>query len=97
VACALPRLEAVDPSFPTRDLTAVDDLARLVMGYLREHPDAADTLSGVAEWWVVRQQIRVDLEDLGRALDLLVERGVIEVTGRGPNRRYRLARPPEGA
>jgi hypothetical protein len=97
MACALPQVICVDPPLPPRDLSAVDDLAMLVMGYLREHPHATDTLSGIAEWWVVRQQIRVDLENLERALEMLTERGVLEVSGSGPNRRYRLAKPAEPA
>jgi hypothetical protein len=83
----------VDAQLPPRDISAVDDLTMLVMGYLREHPHAADTLSGIAEWWVVRQQIRVDLENLERALTGLVEKGVLEVSGTGPERRFRLADP----
>lgn len=81
----------MDTPLPPRTLGAVDDLAELVLGYLREHPHAMDTLSGIAHWWVLRQQIRVDLENLQRALDLLTERGVLEGVGSGEMRRYRLS------
>lgn len=62
------------------------------MGYLREHPYATDTRSGIAEWWTVRQQIRVDLEVLDRTLERLTAEGHLEARGTGAQRRYRLAR-----
>jgi hypothetical protein len=82
----------VDETPPPRDLAAIDDLALLVMGYLSEHPHASDTLLGIAEWWVVRQRIRVDVGNLERTLELLTGRGVLEASGSGADRRYRLAK-----
>ncbi len=43
-----------------------------------------DTLEGIAEWWIARQQIRVDVEILARALRRLTERGLF---GRDRSRR----------
>ncbi|HET7233653.1 MAG TPA: hypothetical protein VFJ16_26830 [Longimicrobium sp.] len=82
---------------PPRVLDAADDLAELVLGYLRQHPLAADTLRGIAEWWVPRQQIRVDVGKLHLALEQLVARGVVEAAGSGEQRRYRLAVRPATA
>jgi hypothetical protein len=67
-----------------------DDVAEAVMGYLAEHPQAADTLAGIAEWWLMRQEVRVTVTTLGRVLHVLVERGLLEVIGEGEHRRYRL-------
>lgn len=78
---------------PPRILSAETDLAGLVLGYLHEHPHAADTLAGIAQWWVVRQQLRVDVENLKRVLEALTERGVLAGEGSGAARRYRLASP----
>jgi hypothetical protein len=82
---------------PPRYLSAVDELAGLVLGYLRDHPDAADTLQGVAEWWIPRQQIRVDVMNLQRALRLLVVRGLVQEVGKAEDLTYRLAPPSHGA
>ena len=79
-----------------RNLSAVDELAGLVLGYLRDHPDAADTLQGVAEWWIPRQQIRVDVMNLQRALGHLVARGLVEEVGSAGPVTYRLALAPPG-
>jgi len=66
------------------------ELAAAVMKYLAEHPKAVDTLEGIAEWWVMRQQARVDLDSLGRVLRLLAAQGLVEVDGEGDEARYRL-------
>jgi len=29
-----------------------------ILAYLSEHPDAQDTLEGIAEWWILAQKIR---------------------------------------
>jgi len=60
------------------------------MKYLAEHPKAMDTLEGIADWWVMRQQVRVDLDSLGRVLRLLTAQGLIDVDGEGDQARYRL-------
>jgi Fe2+ or Zn2+ uptake regulation protein len=65
-------------------------LADAVMNYLNEHPDATDTLEGIAEWWILRQKVRVDFETLARALKRMTERGLLERIGSGERARYRL-------
>jgi hypothetical protein len=54
--------------------TAVREIER----YLEAHPNASDTLQGVRDWWLAGTVKRFALEDIQRALDLLVESGVIE-------------------
>ena len=68
-------------------------LGELVLGYLDEHPQAMETLDGIAEWWIERRRIRVDVEALARALTHLTETGALEVVGAGPTRRYRRKTP----
>lgn len=48
------------------------------MGYLAEHPQAMDNVQGIAEWWMMRQQVRVDVKTLVRVLQQLVDQGLIE-------------------
>jgi hypothetical protein len=76
-AVALLHLVQHDPGPPHRT-AAIGELAELVIGYLRERPDASDTIAGIAEWWVLRQRLRVDLANLQNALSFLVEEGVLE-------------------
>jgi hypothetical protein len=74
------------------DADADARLADAVLAYLAEHPDAMDTVDGVAEWWVMRQRVRGDVEAVARVLHALAERGVLEEIGEGAGRRYRLRR-----
>jgi len=64
-----------------------------VVAYLAECPNATDTKLGVTEWWLMRQQVRAQLEAVGQALDRLVANGVLEQIGDGERRLYRLKRP----
>ena len=66
------------------------ELTESVLAYLAEHPDAMDTVSGIADWWLMRQRVRVEVEAVARVLHDLTERGVLEELGSGEQRRYRL-------
>jgi hypothetical protein len=67
-----------------------EDVGDAVLQYLAEHPQAADTLAGIASWWLMRHEVRVTVTTLNRVLRALAERGVLEVIGEGEHRRYRL-------
>jgi len=67
-----------------------NQLAEAVMNYLNEHPHAMDTLEGIAEWWIMRQKVRVDVETLTRALERMTHRGLLEKIVSGDRARYRL-------
>jgi hypothetical protein len=66
------------------------DLAEDILNYFAEHPQAMDTLRGIAEWWLMRQQVRVVVERVARVLEQLVKRGVLEQIGTGAGAQYRL-------
>ena len=66
------------------------DLYRAVLQYLRSHPDAMDTLDGIAEWWLMRQRIHASVTSVARVLRLLVENGLVEELGPVERPRYRL-------
>jgi hypothetical protein len=73
------------------------ELAEAVLGYLAERPDAMDTVEGVAEWWLMRQRVRVVVERVERVLGRYTEEGVLETVGSGPSRRYRLRHSASGS
>jgi Fe2+ or Zn2+ uptake regulation protein len=67
-------------------------LRQAILNYLEEHPNAMEALDGIAEWWITRGQIRVEVEALGRVLEELTKSGLLKemrVTGKTY---YRLAR-----
>jgi hypothetical protein len=67
-----------------------EEMADAIIRYLAEHPQASDTLEGIAEWWIMRRQVRVEINKLKKALHRLTERGLLEKIGTGDNAQYRL-------
>jgi hypothetical protein len=78
------------PSKQTERRWREDDIADVILGYLTEHPRASDTLEGIAEWWIMRHQVRVEVDTLKRVLRQLVSSGLLEKSGTGDNTRYHL-------
>ncbi len=68
-------------------------LAEAILEYLAEHPQATDTLEGIAKWWFLRQQIRVEVERVAKALDRLIATGYLESIGSGEKCHYRRKAP----
>ena len=67
-----------------------EEIAEAILRYLAEHPQAMDTVEGIAQWWIMRQQMRVTTTRVTRVLCALTERGLLEELGDGEHRRYRL-------
>lgn len=64
---------------PRRKLPG-DDLESaivLVVAHVRTHSSAADTLTGIAQWWLGPGGESIPMETLRLALDHLVDRGVL--------------------
>ncbi len=49
-----------------------------ILRYLRAHPQAADTVDGIVEWWLPRQRHNDAVNRVQQALDELVARGLVE-------------------
>ncbi len=96
----LPRIcpEPVLPQpsrYPPEDSQREEDLARCVLDYLSEHPQATDTLEGIAEWWVMREQVRMDVKLLERVLHRLTKQGFLEEIQGGAQVRFSLRKSSE--
>jgi Fe2+ or Zn2+ uptake regulation protein len=63
-----------------------------VMDYLAEHPQAMDSAQGIAEWWVMRQRVRVEAESVANVLQQLVDEGQVEKVDSVNGPLYRLKR-----
>lgn len=44
-----------------------------VLAYLRSHPQAADTLSGIVNWWLPQQRLETGRRRIEQVLDELVD------------------------
>jgi len=58
--------------------TKLPKLARHILRYLREHPEAQDTVEGIMVWWVSERAIKHWLPQVRRSLAALVARGYLE-------------------
>jgi hypothetical protein len=66
-------------------------VARAILEYLHKNPRAQDTLSGITEWWLPKQQIRTQPTTVKDALALLIaEELIVEVKGKDSQSHYRI-------
>jgi hypothetical protein len=76
------------PIRPVDDSREHAEVTEAILGYLAEYPHAMDTAEGIADWWLMRQQVRVHVTVLMRVLHRLTEQGLLEEIGTGEQRRY---------
>ena len=55
----------------------MEAVAVAILDHLRTHPLAADSAEGVARWWLGPQHAAVTVQQVERALSLLVARGAM--------------------
>src|SRR5580693_1998888 len=68
------------------------ELAKAVVSYLGEHPQAMDSPQGIAEWWGMPQSVNLDIDTLVGALEQLVDGGLLERIDSTEGPLYRLRR-----
>lgn len=72
---------------------SVDEVARTILNYLRENPEAQDTLEGVVQWWLPDEQHQRRTATIKEALDQLCAVGLInEHKGKDGQVSYRVMR-----
>jgi Fe2+ or Zn2+ uptake regulation protein len=57
--------------------TKLPKLARQILRYLREHPEAQDTVEGIMVWWVSERAIKYWLPQVRKSLAALVTQGFL--------------------
>ncbi len=55
----------------------IPEIAEEISSYLSAHRKAADTLEGVAGWWITRHRVEESQQRVQEALDLLVRQGKV--------------------
>jgi hypothetical protein len=53
------------------------EVAREILAYLADHPDAQDTLEGIIHWWLLERQIKYQMALVKEAVQELVDRGLL--------------------
>jgi hypothetical protein len=52
-------------------------MARAILRYLQGHPDAKDTLEGIAQWWLLKEWTERKYNQIEAGLSDLVSRGLV--------------------
>lgn len=63
-----------------RDDVIFPQLRDEILSYLRRHPQAADTVTGIASWWLPQQRGEATLTGVQQALDELATQGLVMKT-----------------
>jgi hypothetical protein len=53
------------------------EIARKILIYLANHPDAQDTLDGIVHWWLPEQEIKYEVKILKEIISELVEKEIL--------------------
>jgi Fe2+ or Zn2+ uptake regulation protein len=65
-------------------------VARRILAYMVEHPEADDSLEGILQWWLLEQEVRVQHARVKRAIKMLIDEGlVVEHRSAGSKMRYK--------
>jgi hypothetical protein len=54
-----------------------NDVREEILSYLRNHPNAADTLEGILNWWLPRQRYETEQQRIAQSLEYLVMQGLV--------------------
>lgn len=68
-------------------------IARAILYYLRDHPDAKDSIEGIAQWWLLKRWTEVRLVEVERAVAVLLsDELIVETRREGAPPYYKLNR-----
>lgn len=56
----------------------VETVAKDIKEYFRVHPNAGDTVEGIANWWIANQRLKNSTLLVHRALEFLVQQGELQ-------------------
>ncbi len=55
-----------------------EDIARMILGYLKKYPNAGDTLEGICRWWLNHEKIDVTVDVVSEILETLIKEGKVK-------------------
>ena len=61
----------------TKDPEKEQEIARAILQYLQVHPDAKDTLDGIAQWWLLKEWTARKIKDVKSGVSVLLSKGLI--------------------
>ena len=76
---------------PDKEADGPGGIVEAIEDYLRVRPQAADTLEGIARWWLSGNLQNASLDQIQHAVDELCRRGVLQATQRSGQVIYQSA------
>jgi Fe2+ or Zn2+ uptake regulation protein len=58
------------------------NIAKEILQYLSEHPEAQDTIEGISSWWFNSTNMNIEKTEVIKSLDYLVTKGIIVVVAK---------------
>jgi len=58
-------------------MTSADGPEQQILGYLKGHRLAGDTVEGIAKWWLMRHRVEESVLLIKRTLEVLKTKGII--------------------
>lgn len=59
-------------------MTTTEDIKKQILQYLVRHPQAMDSVKGIAQWWIARQVIEGRIDEVFEAISLLATDGLVK-------------------
>ena len=67
------------------------EIAREILAYLADHPEAQDTLDGIIQWWLLERKIKYQTDIVRKALaELVAKEFLLECKARDERIHYRM-------
>ena len=73
--------------------SSLASIRRAILAYLARNPEAADTVDGIAEWWLWKQRIVDVKSDVQKVLDKLAREGLLLARRAGDGKVHYRANP----
>lgn len=74
-----------------------DDVSREILLYLTEHPDAEDTVEGIARWWLLERELQIHVKLVEDVLRELTRQARIRKVERNGTAYYRAMKEKPNA
>jgi Fe2+ or Zn2+ uptake regulation protein len=56
-----------------------ETIEKMILSYLEQNPDATDTIEGITNFWMKRQNTEIAISKVSHTLEKLVKKGHIKV------------------
>ena len=68
-------------------------ISKQILNYLKMHPASADSLEGIADWWLKSESVDQAVDEVAEALEVLIKAGSIKkIKSKNGKMLYRLAK-----